>query len=254
MSEQKPTIVVFANQKGGAGKTTALILTASHLFFGHDKNVFVIDADYPQHSVKGLRDIEINYLKEDDQFARQFMAQGKQPLYNILPTPMQNVFDRSNPDQASGYEIACVPKFNTEYILIDTPGSVAINGIAEVLLRVDVIVVPLEPEQMSLSSAVQFIAAMNKLIVEAGASTKIVAIWNKIRIQSHAEIMESQNEFFRSRGVQVLENYIPESVTLKRSETRSTVLPINIPSLSLTTLMEELIGVLKQVRDVKEEA
>ena len=254
MSEHKPTIVVFANQKGGAGKTTTLILTASDLFYGHNKNVFVIDADYPQHSVKGLRDIEIDYLKNDEQFIRQFMKYGKKPLYNVLPTPMQNVFDRVNPSEASGYEIASFPDFNTEFILIDTPGSLAVDGIADVLLNVDVIVIPLEPEQMSLSSAVQFVGALNKLIDGTGANTKIVAVWNKIRIQSHASIMESQAEFFRSRGVHVLDNYIPESVTLKRSETRSTVLPININSLSLTGLMAELTGVLKQARNVQETA
>ena len=248
----RPTTIVFANQKGGAGKSTSLILTASFFYFKQDAAVFVIDADYPQHSVKGLRDSEIRALKEDDQFGRQFLKYGKtdeagkQTIYPVLPSPMQNVFSRVDPEKASAFEVACVPKFNTEYVLIDTPGSLAVDGIADVLLSVDKIVIPLEPEQMSLASAVQFVAAITKLIEQTGASTEIIALWNKIRIQSHADIMTSQSEYFRSRNVRVLDSYIPESVTLKRSETRSTVLPINISSLALTPFMEELTTALKQ--------
>ena len=52
--------------------------------------------------------------------------------------------------------------------------------------------------------------------------------------------MTAQNEIFRAAGIHVLTNYIPYSVKLKRTETRSTIFPVNFRSIDLSGFMEEL--------------
>lgn len=237
-----PKTIVFATQKGGVGKSTCLTLLASYLFFVQRASVVVIDADYPQHSLQHLRNVEKSQLGEDgdEEFQRQFLKYARTPVYPILSAKMAEVFDRTDPEQASPYEKASHPSVGADYVLIDTPGSLAVDGIVDLLRRVDKIVVPLEPEQMSLSSSSQFIAAVNAVVSPDERAGKLIAFWNKIRWRSHSDIVEGQNEYFRSKGVHVLDNYIPESVKLKRSDTRSTVLPINFSNLDLQDFMTEL--------------
>ena len=247
MATRTPITVAFATQKGGAGKSTGLTLLSSYLFFKRDASVVVIDADFPQHSIQQLRNAEKQRLGNqggDVEFQREFLRYGKTPIYPIVSSRMDAVFHRRSPEQASPFEKATHPALNSAYILIDTPGSLAVEGMFDLIARVDRIVVPLEPEQMSLSSTSQFIAAVNSVVGAAEGAGKIVAFWNKIRWRSHARIVEQQNEYFRSRGVRVLRNYIPESVKLKRSDTRSTVLPVNFARLDLRAFMEELCSAL----------
>ena len=243
MPDHTPTSVAFATQKGGAGKSTSLTLLASYLFFKRDASVIVIDADFPQHSLQQLRNTEKQLLGGENgnrEFQREFLKYGKTPIYPILSSRMDEVFKRSVAGQASAFEKAAHPAVGSDYILIDTPGSLAVDGILDIMARVDRIVVPLEPEQMSLASTSQFIAAVNAVVPPQERAGKIVAFWNKIRWRSHSEIIETQNAYFRPRGVHVLRNFIPESVKLKRSETRSTVLPVNFASLDLKAFMDEL--------------
>ena len=50
-----PLYVAFSTQKGGVGKTTFTVLTASYLHYLKGYDVAVVDCDYPQHSIAGMR-------------------------------------------------------------------------------------------------------------------------------------------------------------------------------------------------------
>ena len=58
-----PSFVAFATQKGGAGKTTLTVLTASYLYYVKKMKVLVVDCDYPQYSVKELRDRDLQITR-----------------------------------------------------------------------------------------------------------------------------------------------------------------------------------------------
>ena len=232
--------IVFATQKGGVGKSTSATLLASYLYFVKDQQVVVIDADYPQHSIHRLRALETKRLQDDENLVKAFLATGKEQVYPIANAKMTHVFDRPAPDQASVYEKASLPKIGADVIIIDTPGSVAVDGLGSILQNVDTVVIPLEPEEMSLLSSTQFLGALGQLIKATDHKVKIVAFWNKIRRRSHAELIEVQNPVLQAMGVHVLDHYLPESVKMKRSETRSTVIPVDFRALDLSNFMEEL--------------
>ena len=54
-NEKTPLYVAFSTQKGGVGKTTFTVLAASYLYYLKGYGVVVVDCDYPQHSIAGMR-------------------------------------------------------------------------------------------------------------------------------------------------------------------------------------------------------
>ena len=53
--KKKPVFIAFSTQKGGVGKTTFTVLTASCLHYVCGYNVLVVDCDYPQFSINEMR-------------------------------------------------------------------------------------------------------------------------------------------------------------------------------------------------------
>ena len=62
MKDKETLLVAFSTQKGGAGKTTLTVLTASYFHYVKGMNVAVIDCDYPQFSIVDLRAIVLPIL------------------------------------------------------------------------------------------------------------------------------------------------------------------------------------------------
>ena len=58
--ENKPLYISFSTQKGGAGKTTLTVLIASYLHYVKNLNVAIIDCDFPQYSIKDMRERDMN--------------------------------------------------------------------------------------------------------------------------------------------------------------------------------------------------
>ena len=52
MTMEKETLyIAFSTQKGGAGKTTLTVLTASYLHYVKGLEIAVVECDYPQQSI-----------------------------------------------------------------------------------------------------------------------------------------------------------------------------------------------------------
>ena len=237
--------IVFATQKGGVGKSTMATMLASYMYFRQNHQVVVIDADHPQHSIKKLRNREMESLKEDEDQQRAFMKSGREQVYPIANSKMVDVFQRPSPDQPSTYEKASLPAIGADTIIIDTPGSVAIEGLGTILENVDHVIVPLEPEEMILISSSEFLAALSRMKAVKERGVKPIAFWNKVRQGSHQELIDVQNEVFRAAGIHVLENHVPYSVKMKRNETRSTIFPVNFSAIDLNDFMNELYSVVQ---------
>lgn len=52
---KRPLFVALSNQKGGVGKSTMVVLLAGYFHYVAGRHVVVVDCDYPQYSVNGLR-------------------------------------------------------------------------------------------------------------------------------------------------------------------------------------------------------
>lgn len=73
----EPIYVAFSTQKGGAGKTTLTVLTASYLHYVKGYNVAVVDCDFPQYSIKDMRERDMTSATGDDHYKAMAYEQFK---------------------------------------------------------------------------------------------------------------------------------------------------------------------------------
>lgn len=217
---KQTTVVAFAGQKGGTGKTTIATAFASFLHYVQGRNVLIIDADSPQYSLWTHRNRELENLRNDDSMAARFEKQGV-PIYPIINKQLKDVPSELKKHRQSG---------EFDVIVIDTPGTVNVAGYNECLMAVDYVVTPLEAEELSLTSNLEFIGfIINDLVgVEGSLLKDYFVFWNKIRkntnkdffIQVHTELLES--------GINVLDPLVEDRVDYQRSVCRSTLFPISL--------------------------
>ena len=90
-NEKTPLYVAFSTQKGGVGKTTFTVLAASYLYYLKGYDVVVVDCDYPQHSIAGMRKRDAEMVGEDEDYKRmayeQFTRLGKKAYPVLCSSP-----------------------------------------------------------------------------------------------------------------------------------------------------------------------
>lgn len=136
----KNRIVVFANQKGGVGKSTLCILFANYLTYKH-KPVCIIDTDL-QKTISMQR-------KKDEQ-----MFEDEEP-YEVQD------FDVTDPDTMQ--QLMESAKQVDGYVLFDSPGNVSEDGLVPMFTNADFIVCPYEYEDKTLDSTGTFVQVINAL-------------------------------------------------------------------------------------------
>ncbi len=133
--------VVFANQKGGVGKSTLCILFANYLAW-KKQDVCVIDTDL-QKTIKMQRkkDMELYPDVEEPYEVQDFDVQD--------PELMQQLMDSAS--QTDGF------------VLFDSPGNVSEDGLVPIFTNADFIVCPYEYEEKTLDSTGTFVQVINAL-------------------------------------------------------------------------------------------
>ena len=133
-NEKTPLYVAFSTQKGGVGKTTFTVLAASYLYYLKGYDVAVVDCDYPQHSIAGMRKRDAEQVGADEDYKRmayeQFTRLGKK-AYPVLCSSPEKAIATADEHIAAGH----VP----DIVFFDLPGTVNL--------------VPDNPQQFSSSSA-----------------------------------------------------------------------------------------------------
>ncbi len=133
--------VVFANQKGGVGKSTLCILFANYLSY-KKKQVCVIDTDLQK---------TIHMQRKKDAVAYE----GVEEPYSVQdfdvtdPEIMQQLMDSAS--QVDGF------------VLFDSPGNVSEDGLVPMFAEADYIVCPYEYEDKTLDSTGTFVQVLNAL-------------------------------------------------------------------------------------------
>lgn len=176
-------IISFANQKGGVGKSTLLMLTAAAMHNRTGKKVLVIDCD-PQRSIKEV------YAKEGRKDAYDVIAfNWKQPKAEVN-------FDKTIALAESKYEV----------VFVDIPGRLEGREIYFSILISDVVIVPLVASTLDIASSVSFLKTLpqiRQIKQEKGFSLDIFGVINK-RDQTleHHRLTELEGiggmEFFQS--------------------------------------------------------
>jgi chromosome partitioning protein len=159
--QEENKIVVFANQKGGVGKTALCVLFANYLV-SKNKQVTVIDADI-QKSIQGIRNNDTRQYGND---AFTYYVQS---------------FDVSKGRDAVA-KLVDAAKNVSGYVLFDTPGNLSEDGMIPILEAADYIVTPYQYETSTISSTGIFLQTLRKLR-EADAQVHAVNVFVPNRIK-----------------------------------------------------------------------
>ena len=156
-------IIIIGNQKGGAGKSTAVSLVANALAnppFNH--KVLLVDADIQQSIIK-RRLGDVRFLE------------GVTPYEVVYKNIAQFQMDIKQLDQ------------QYEYIIIDPPGKLDVNlpadqqEVTKFMLYADHLFIPFTPGNYVVESTIDFMKValqIKKVRVKAGASLEITGFIN----------------------------------------------------------------------------
>ncbi|WP_288768723.1 ParA family protein [uncultured Prevotella sp.] len=146
--KRRNKIIVFANQKGGCGKTTNCVLSAGQFVLKHHCRLVVLDGD-PQRSI----------VKKHEQDRERWPQLP--PLYQVVPcTQLSSEKETLNLIRAMRNE-----DFD---FFIDTPGSLTQEGYLPLLFEADAIVTTIQLEKTCINGTTSFVDMVAMVARENG--------------------------------------------------------------------------------------
>jgi cellulose biosynthesis protein BcsQ len=228
--------ISISSQKGGVGKTTINILAASALHFLAGQRVAVIDCDFPQHSLNGLRNKEIESLQANPAKAAEFKALGKQ-AYPIVACSVKDALGVAQ--QLDG---------QFDLVFIDTPGTINVPGIIDLWKQLDYVFMPLESDRLSVEATLPYARVLDKFVIgQPGSRLKqYYAFWNKHVKSEKQDFYEVTEALFAEQGIPILQSRLENSVNYKKEAMRSTMFPLGkeFMKLGISGLIKEISGII----------
>jgi chromosome partitioning protein len=184
-------IILFANQKGGVGKTTLCAMFANYLA---EQNVrlLVLDADI-QQTLKKQREDDLKQLK--------VQYQDKDPN-SLIPYKVQSV---TISNQQNTRTIMEYLKKTAGTIIIDTPGNLSQDGFVELIAKTDYIICPYHYDMNTLGSTRAFALAVLKLKMSyPNIKAKILFVCNnhekKVGKAEELQAFKKIDDYFKKFG------------------------------------------------------
>ena len=245
--------IVFANQKGGVGKTTSVANTGAYMAVA-GRSVLLVDFD-PQGNLSSSVGADKNRPGAYEMIsgsieARDAVQSTRVPNLSIIPSSVNltgaNVELVDQKDRAL-YLKRTLEDVKDEYdlILIDCPPSLGIltlNGLA----AADQVLIPLQCEYFALEGLTQLLESIQRVQKTLNTRLEIIGIVFTMydsRIRLAQDVVQEVVGYF---GKKVFQTVIPRNVRL--SEAPSFGIPINLydpdctGARSYKLLAEEVLG------------
>ncbi|WP_210521187.1 ParA family protein [Hymenobacter terricola] len=230
----KPHIIAFATQKGGAGKSTIGTHVASALCYLYGYKVAMLDCDYPQNTLHAYRSHEQGLLQSDVAFQERLLKQGITP-YPIAIASMEKAVDAIDTLAESDYD----------FILVDTPGTVNVVGLTELLERVDYIFLPMEADMGTIASTMSYMHILGNFTQAQRPESNLrgfYAFWNRFIKAEKRTVYTKTESLFQEKGYPLFNSRVESLVSIK--EKRSTMFPMpekELGKLGLGGLITEIL-------------
>jgi len=178
-------IILFANQKGGCGKTTNCIQFSNYL--SKKEKVVVLDLDF-QRSIKDRRDSESSVFEE-------------LPPYEVIDIAIDKVAEFLKNTEVDGN------------LLIDLPGRIDDVNLQAIFEKADVIICPFKYDKLTIDSTGFFLQLMKELKIKA----KIFFVPNNINKSIRYENKNHIIDILSQHGF--VTDEIPSRVAMERLST-----------------------------------
>jgi len=202
----KPLFMAYATQKGGVGKTTFTVLTASYLHYEKGLNVLVVDCDYPQYSIFQMREREIETVSKDRQLKalayEQFTRLDKK-AYTIIKASAESAISI-----AEGFLEQT--KSTIDLVLFDTPGTVNTSGMYKLLSELDVFLIPISADRVVLESSLNFAKAIGEMIKDK-PQKRLHLFWNLVDKREKTALYDIYSKGIASLKLPLLKAQVPDT-------------------------------------------
>lgn len=254
--------VAFSTQKGGTGKTSATVLTASYLHYVKGYHVAIVDCDFPQHSIVKERKRDGDLVMTDGYFKR--MAYDMFNSSGIKAYPVKG----STPENAITDAQSLIENSKKEFdaIFFDLPGTLNSDGVIRTLAAMDYIFTPVSADRLVLESTLQYATMLNDHIISAnkGNLKELHLFWNMVDSREKTPLYEAYEGAIAELGLSIMKTALPNSLRFRKEMSserntvfRSTLFPADRALLKgsrIDELADELCNILKLQRNGKEQA
>jgi cellulose biosynthesis protein BcsQ len=212
--ERKSIYVAFSNQKGGVGKSAFTTLAASYLHYAGNKNVVVIDCDYPQHSIYAMRERDKGMVTTSDMYkemmVNQFKTIGKK-AYPILTVKSEDAIGVAN----SVVSESPVP---IDVVFFDLSGTVNSAGILKSTVSMDYIFCPIIADRLVMKSSLVYASTLQDFLKQSPAAPLkgIHLFWNMLVKSENRELYDAYTAIINKLNMNLLQTEIPFTVKYKR--------------------------------------
>lgn len=245
--KEKTKYVAFSTQKGGAGKTTLTVLTASCLHYLKGYDVAVIDCDYPQHSIMEMRERDLKTATRNDYYKRLAYEQ-----FTRLEKKAYPVVESDTKEALADAEYLTRQR-DYDFIFFDLPGTINDNALIHTLARMDYIVAPISADRVVMESTLNYAVTVRDHIMKSAKSKieGLYLLWNMVDGREKSELYGVYEAVIKDLGLTVLKTFLPDTKRFRREQSesrrplfRSTLFPPDrslIRGSNLDELMDELI-------------
>lgn len=252
--KKEPTFIAFSTQKGGAGKTTLTVLMASFLYYVRGYDVVVVDCDFPQFSIKDMRERDMQSIESNEYLLRQAYEQLKRTGKSAYPIV------ESHPGKAME-AIKPFLEMDTppDFIFFDLAGTIDNLGVINTIVTMDYIFCPITADNVVLKSSIMFASQLNDSFISIGKTNikELYMLWNMVDAREKTDLYEKASRVMDGAGLSVMNTYIPDSKRFRKECTevgnkavfRSTILPPDkhlIKGSNIEKLADEILSIIKK--------
>lgn len=247
----EPLLVAFSTQKGGAGKTTLTVLTASYLYYVRGMNVAVVDCDFPQFSIKDMRERDMKSIEQNERYKVAAYEQFKRLQKKAYP-----ILESRPEDAGKAAERLINSGMPLDIIFFDLPGTVYNAGIINAIATMDYIFCPIAADRVVMESSLQFASMVNDHLISSGKSNikGLYLLWNMVDGREKTDLYRIYETVAAEMGLPILKTALPDSKRFRKEVAedkalfRSTLFPPDkslIKGSNLDALADEILTIIK---------
>jgi cellulose biosynthesis protein BcsQ len=216
---RKSIYVAFCNQKGGVGKSAFTTLAASYLHYAGNKNVAVLDCDYPQHSIYAMRERDKGMVTAGDMYKEMMVNQFEtinKKAYPILCAKSEDAIEAAG----NLVEESPVP---IDVVFFDLTGTVNSAGILKSTVSMDYIFCPVTTDRLVMKSSLIYATTLMDFIKQNPAAPlkNIYLFWNMLVKSENRGLYDAYTDIIDKLNLNLLKTEIPFTVKYKREMTMS---------------------------------
>ena len=168
--KKETLLVAFSTQKGGAGKTTLTVLMASYLYYVKGMDVAVIDCDYPQYSIKDMRERDMRNIERNAHLRKtafEQFARLKKKMYPIVESRPEKAVEKAKDFLAM--------ETPPDIIFFDLPGTVNNSDVINTVATMDYVFCPIMADRVVAESSLNFATVVNDTLLSTAGTESYAA-------------------------------------------------------------------------------